>query len=521
MAILNKNFWKVFAFFEKGYILYPFLFLLSVILFTWLQDSTTFLDPDAFYHAKIAELMAGQGIIIDFPWLQLTFLKEAYTDQHFLFHILTVPFISYFTPLTALKIISVLLSSTAICVIAAILRFFKVRGVFWWSLLLLTIAPFILRLSLAKASPLALLVLLLGVLMIVKKKYLGLFIISWIYVWSHGGFILIFFLACLYFLLLNLYNWNQTRNLSWRGISGPIAAGLGIIAGVIINPYFPQNISFYWSQVVEVGLMNYQQYFGVGAEWYPYNIFNLVGGVNFIFVLLIMAILIAIFHYHRQNFRNWYFLMIICLFLLFTLKSRRYIEYFVPFAFIWSILVIDGYVWTNNFKGHFNKFLKYWDRHKILVGGLVAYFAFAFIFGAVLNLYRTKSTLNEGIAFVQFEETGNYLTENKIEGNTIFHANWDQFPMLFYQNSDNYYLTGMDPTFSYKYDPALFYLWRQIIEGKFKKGLPELIQEKFGAEYVFIDTDRKTDRLFWAYLKRDPDAELIFEAEGQSLYHLK
>lgn len=501
--------------------LYPLLFLLSVILFSWLQDSMTFLDPDAFYHAKMAELMAGQGIVIDFPWLQLTFLKEAYTDQHFLFHMLTVPFTSYYTPLTALKIVSVLLSSTAICVIAAMLRYFKVRGVVWWSLLLLTISPFILRLSLAKASPLAIVVVLLGVLMIVKKNYWGLYIISVLYVWSHGGFILIFFLAGLYFLLLNLYNWNQTRNLSLRGIGGPIASGAGILTGLIINPYFPQNINFYWQQVIEVGLMNYSKYFGVGAEWYPYNVFNLIGGVNFIFILLVMAVLITIFQYHRQKFRNWYFLMIITLFLLFTLKSRRYIEYFVPFAFIWSILVIDSYIWTENFKNNFKKFLNYWDKHKILVGVLVVYLAFAFIFGAGLNLYRTKNTLDGGISFNKFVETGDYLEENNITGETIFHVNWDEFPVLFYQNSDNYYLTGMDPTFSYKYDPILFYMWNQIIKGEFKSGLSALIKENFGANYVLIDTERKTDRLFWAYIKRDPNAELIFEAEGQQLYKLK
>lgn len=501
--------------------LYPFLFLLSIILFSWLQDSLTFLDPDAFYHAKMSELMAGQGVITEFPWLQLTFLKEAYTDQHLLFHVLTAPLISYYAPLTALKIISVVLSSLAICVIAAILRYFRVRGVFWWSLLLLTIAPFIMRLSLAKASPLALVMLLLGVLMIVKKNYWGLYAVAMIYVWSHGGFILIFFLAGLYFLLINLYNWTMTRNLSWRGIGGVVASGAGIATALVFNPYFPENINFYWQQVVEIGLMNYQKYFGVGAEWYPYNVFNLVGGVNFIFVLLILAVLITVFHYHRQKFRNWYFLMIICLFLLFTLKSRRYVEYFVPFAFIWSILVIDGYVWTENFKGHFRRFLEYWDRHKVLVGALVVYLAFAFLFGAGLNLVRTKNTLAGGIPFNKFAETGEYLEERGVAGKTVFHANWDQFPVLFYQNDENYYLTGMDPTFSYKYDPELFYMWNKIIDGEFKGGLSALIREKFGAEYVIIDTERKEHRLFRAYIKRDPGAELIFEAEGQELYELE
>jgi len=289
----NKLLKKGYAFFENGLVLYPVLFFLSLSLFTWLQSTPGFPDPDAFYHAKMAVLTAQEGVVLDFPWLQLTNLKIAYTDQHFLFHVITVPFLTYFEPFIALKISSVLLASLAICIIAAVLRYLKVRGVFWWSLLLLTFSPFIIRLSLAKASPLALVILLMGVLFILKKKWLSLFLLSIIYVWSHGGFALIFVMSLLYFFGQNLANWMQTRQFHRVGIGAPIATFLGICVGLVVNPYFPNNLQFYWQQVIEIGLVNYQKYFGVGAEWYPYNFIELVSGVNFIFILLVLAILIA------------------------------------------------------------------------------------------------------------------------------------------------------------------------------------------------------------------------------------
>ncbi|MFH1822586.1 MAG: hypothetical protein ABH830_02700 [Patescibacteria group bacterium] len=517
----NKTIKKVLNFFEKWYVLYPILFFLSILLFSWLQSAPVFSDPDAFYHAKMAELTKEQGFVSEFPWLQLTFLKNAYTDQHFLFHLLTIPFLRFFEPLVALKIISILLSSMAIIVIAALLRYFKVKRVFWWALLLLTIAPFIMRLSLAKASPLALFLVLLGVYFIFKKKYISLFALAMVYVWSHGGFILIFFLSCLYLLLNNMYSWNQTRKLTWVGLGGPIATFFGIILGLVINPYFPRNLEFYWYQVIEIGLVNYQKYFGVGAEWYPYNFIDLVGQVNFIFVLLLIAIIIEIFRYHRPEFRNWYFLMAIILFFFFTLKSRRYVEYFVPFAFIWSILVIDSYIWTENFKKYWQRFLGYYKSHKFLTGALTAYFVFAFFYGSVSSLYFTKERLDAGADFYRFKVVGDYFRQNDISGKIIFHINWDEFPELFYHANENYYLAGLDPTFSYKYDAELFYSWNNIATGKVKKKIGKIAKEKFGAEYIFINTKREKDWLVWAYLKRDEDLELVLETPDINLYKIK
>src|SRR3989337_4312435 len=62
---------------------------------------------------------------------------------------------------------------------------------------------------------------------------------------------------------------------------------LGLLAGLIINPYFPDNIAFTWQQAVKIGLINYQNIIGVGGEWYPYKIFDLIGGLNLIFIIMV------------------------------------------------------------------------------------------------------------------------------------------------------------------------------------------------------------------------------------------
>ena len=79
----------------------------------------------------------------------------------------------------------------------------------------------------------------------------------------------------------------------------------------------------------------------------------------------------------------------------------------------------------------------------------------------------------------------------------------------------------MDPTFSYKYDAELFYSWNNISMGKVKKKIGKIAKEKYGADYIFINTEREKDWLVWAYLKRDEDLELVLETDNINLYKIK
>jgi hypothetical protein len=88
------------------------IFLTSFIVFAYLQYSEAFADPDSFYHAKMALLARDQGVIKDFPWLQYTVLVNNYTDQHFLYHVILIPFVTFFDPLVGIKLATVFLRIT-------------------------------------------------------------------------------------------------------------------------------------------------------------------------------------------------------------------------------------------------------------------------------------------------------------------------------------------------------------------------------------------------------------------------
>ncbi len=160
-------------------------------LFFYWGYSLSFPDPDAFYHTQIALLTAEQGAVLDFPWQQFTLLKDTFIDHHFLYHVLLIPFVSFGNPLIGAKIATFFLSSAFIVVFYLFLKSQKVKFPFAYSLLLALTTAFSFRLNLTKASALSLILFFIGYYLIVKKKYYLLTILSFLYVWSYGGFSLI------------------------------------------------------------------------------------------------------------------------------------------------------------------------------------------------------------------------------------------------------------------------------------------------------------------------------------------
>ena len=53
-----------------------------------------------------------------------------------------------------------------------------------------------------------------------------------------------------------------------REIKVPLVATLGVLAGLILNPYFPKNLEFYWIQIGKIAVANTASATRVGSEWY-------------------------------------------------------------------------------------------------------------------------------------------------------------------------------------------------------------------------------------------------------------
>ncbi|MDO8669472.1 MAG: hypothetical protein Q7K65_04220 [Candidatus Buchananbacteria bacterium] len=503
------------------------LFLLCLTFFSWLEYAPTLSDPDSFYHIKVSQLIGEQGLVKDFPYLQFTTLKDGYIDHHLLYHLYLAPFVKFFPPLVGAKLGHILLDSLALLTLYFLLVKLKVRGPFWYIVFLFFVEPFVFRLGLVKAQPLSLIILFLGVYLITHRKYYLLTLLSFVYVWSYGGWFLIFIITALYVFIesLNLAfsknhdNWlSQVINFkvkktdflgkvarlsinfiksSFRIDNIKLLASvlIGLVLGLVINPYFPKNLEFYYVHIIKIAFVNYQSVIGVGSEWYPYRVSDFFINSSLPFSIGFLALIIFLNYHRKFTVTVKYALALFLVFILATLKSRRNIEYLAPFAVIFSALTFSQ-AWSiseikNDFK-EFKKVIKKVFLNDVYVKIALTVFSVLVIATLFYQMpYQAKKSLDNGFNFNYLKSASQYLIANSQPGDIVFHSDWDEFPMLFYHNSQNYYLVGLDPTFMYLFDQDLYHKWADVTQGKRYKEIYDIIKNDFKAKYIIATTDHR------------------------------
>ena len=491
------NMRRYLTFFVKHWPIISILVLLVITfaLFTYFQAVPAFADPDSFYHIKMAQLIPHQGIIKTFPWLQFTILRDTYIDQHFLYHVFLIPFVYLMDPIQGAKLATVILCSGLIILFYLFLRSEKIKFAFVFALILLASMPFIFRINLVKAPVFSIILLLSGVWLMFKNKKWPLAILSFLYVWAYGGFVVVLVAAGAYMvvgLLVDAFSHGKHIPV-WRVIKRNQELRLflfclaGVVAGILVNPQFPQNLIFYWHQLVKIGIINYQNVISVGNEWYPYKFTDLTASTAMISVIVLVALYLCVVNFRRPSKKVMTTFLIFLFFLIFTLKSRRYVEYYVPFALLFGAFGLDYYMWRISWRSIWEKFLHFYFHHRIITTILVIYFLATVPTLVLKDAHGTYNDLRNGIAITRFASASAWLEQHSQPGDIVFHSSWDEFPMLFYFNSKDYYIFGLDPTFSYEYSHELHQKIVDITTGKQVANLHDDLKNTFRASYVFVE----------------------------------
>ena len=283
----------------------------------------------------------------------------------------------------------------------------------------------------------------------------------------------------------NTASWSAIGHATQFHLFGVTLAG--VMAGLVINPYFPQNLTFYWHQLVKIGIINYQHVISVGNEWYPYKFIDLTGGSALLTMLLVAAIGLICVYWRRLSQKTLTLFFIFFLFLAFTLKSRRYVEYYVPFAVLFSAFALNDIWRMFGYPAIWDKVKALFRRQKILFTAVILYFIVFIPLVAAKDMRQTYRDLRGGNSALRFAASSRWLKENTPAKSVVFHSSWDEFPLLFYHNSHNYYIAGLDPTFTYEYSPEAYRKMVDITIGKQTEGIFQDLREVFGASYVFVE----------------------------------
>lgn len=527
----------------RHWLAYPLVFILSLAWFALYQPWGGFDDPDAFYHAKMASLISQHGPLRAFPWMDLTFFDKGFSDHHILFHLLLVPFVRIFGMFPGTQIAAVLFAAGFITILYASLRRMRTAHPEVWTLLAALNGPLLIRLSLAKASPLALIWFVLGLMSIcyaiLKRRsardvcspfawpcMIFSFLVGLGYALSHGGWIILFVgYGCLFLgsLLVDWLVYDVPFRDAWWDFPWcmPLLAFLGALVGLVVHPNFPQDILFLKTLLIDISWKVPFAHVQLGDEWQPSTVKELWGGLGALLVAGTLVVYGLIFAPQRPLDRGRMkqaigLGILTALLLAITFKSRRGIEYLVPSLVLWLAVL-----WTC--VDVRQCLMDLWQHWRALTGKWVKPITVLLI-AIVLVIhgydeYIVWRNMHRGAhPFDEYGPAMRAIAAQAAPQDRVFHSDWDEFPQLWALDDQARYIVGLDPTLLWLSNPSLSDLYRDIATGQVKDHLYEDIRDQFHARFVFVE--RKQHQAFEKNLQADPRFVELYHDDVSSAYEL-
>ena len=476
------------------------LLAVFILLLALIQFATPDLaGNDGYYHIKIAQVMREQGLRPAFPWLPLTVLNPAaYVDHHFLYHIFLIPF-TFGDLRVGAKWASVILPALTFLSGWLFLRSQRVSYATLWAIGFFAVSEaFLYRMSMPRAQSVSLLMLIVGLHLTLTGRYRWLLPLSFLYVWLYDAFPLML-------ILVGTYVGARLLLEGKLDLKPLLYSGLGIMLGLLINPYFPENLLFIYHHLLPK--LTDATATSVGKEWYPYQTWTLVENSGPALLLFVSAIFALGLRERRINTATATLLFLTVLFGFMLFKSRRFIEYFPAF-----VLLFGALAWAPLFKA--------WMQAKKWVGrDLPVVLTVIVLLASAWNIQQTQASLKDSKPFQRFATASTWLVTNTPARSMVFQTDWDDFTRLYYYNTHNIYTVGLDPTYMQLYDADLYDLWIEISKGRVERPAAT-IAGKFGAGYVITDLQHKG---FLREAEADPqlieryrdDFAVVFEVVAQ------
>jgi len=487
---LKKNFSSVLNNPASGWLIAT---IISLGYFFQIQFSNpVIIEYDAHFHIRYAQQIWGTGTLLPLSWLPFSILNDYPVDHHLLQHMLLIPF-TFGDLILGSKISAALFASLMALAFYGVLRNQKVSyPLFWLVLLFASSSGFLFRMSMGRVQSLSLLMMMLAVILLLNRRHLALFTLSFLYVWLYLSAAVFLPLLALCFVLAT---WMIEHEIDWKIL---LAAFAGYAAGVVINPFFPADIGFLFYDIL-LKLKDFDV--SVGGEWYPYRTWSFVTTSAVALACTLTGLLLPALTGHRWTGRTLFVFLVSLAFLFATMKSKRFIEYWPAFSVLFcAFSVKDCWQWT-------------------MLSGR-PWFKPALVAALVFPLYMTYQNTVDDVTDTQltnrYQGGASWAAENTEPGDMIFNSDWDLFPMLFFHAPKNSYVAGMDPAYLAEHDMSLYELWDDITDGEVNHPSQDILN-RFGSRIVFATPDEEdfVDRLL-----DDPSATLQYKDAHSLVFSL-
>jgi len=484
----------------------------TVVIYFILSGSATIFEVDSYYHIRLADIMAKYGLILpsEFPWTACAIWNNAFFDKEWLFHVILIPLIKLGGELVGCKIF--ILTSVFLCAIAwgSLLKVLRIKYPFFVLLLIIFASgpAFASRLLMCRPHLLSIMLFAIFLICLVKNKRVLIFCVSYIYALSYTGCWQIVPIAILYDLITL---WHSKERKGWKNWLS-IYTFSGITAGMIINPYFPFNISGLYIQnimILKAAILGGTLYrLDLGMELYPPALIKIFTNYLLLFILNATAFISLL--ENRKTVRDFqlklFFGCLSLTYMILTILVVKFTDYFVPLAVVFLIL-------------YFQDKITAWNKRFFL---LIVIAILLISFGIFSALALKKEIYQKNIRYYDSANWINQTVELQRDimhpQKLIFTSSWDDPPYLFYSLPNFKYLVFLDPYFMYSHSPDKYRMWQKIAEGK-TNNPALLIQQEFGTNIVFVNSRHKALQI---QLEESECAKLKFEGKnGEKVFILK
>ena len=482
--VIQRPFWQ-----------YTLAGIAAFTYFAWIQLSVTQLAGyDAYYHLRMASLLLENFFLpFSFPYMPMSILSEAqFADHHYLFHVAISPFLLLGDEILMGKIAAAAFAAAAAVTMFFLLRQYDVRWPWMWLLLLGAASePFLYRMSLMRAQGLGAVLLMLSIWLTIRKARWSLFAIGFVFSWMYSAFPILGVVVVLAVL------GDRLASEEWN-FYPVLFVGGGMLAGTLLHPYGLNYAVFVARHLGTKMIGDFPV--NPGNEWNPFETDQLLEN-SWVAMACFLGGLAALGGFRERNRAAAYavaFVSILMFVLL--LKHRRFSEYWPLFS---VLLAAVSFPRMGKFR---------WPRLRVLILSFVTLFAGYMAWG---RGQETMRELRSERSAAEIVEATTWVGDNTPRGERIFHADWDDFPLLFYAAPENTFITGLDPMFMYLTGSERYETYSNVTQTGGRA--VDVILQEFDSRYVFLTNDH--GNLLRA-LENDPRSRALFRSSCCSVFDL-
>ena len=449
------------------------------------------LDDDTAYHFSVARLIREHGVLHSFPWTRFSWQFDHYADKEFLFHLLFVPFTALgFND--AARIVGIIGGTSILSAIYLVLRSEMVRFAGWWALLPLGTTIFLYRFCQVRPHLFSISLAMLLLWAYCRRRLPLLFLAGLLYPLLYVAFWQIPLL-----LLVAAEGGRLLSGERWRW-QPPLILAVGIGSGIALHPNSWNLLQINWIHMTDILFRNAwgkHVEFNMGEEFEP---FSAAGWLKDMIVPT-LTMIFAVVGVWRSRFGNSLITaaaLAMFLFLLLTLRTNRFLEYFVPFAILSLALASHGKGW--------------------LLSGVAA-LSLCWTLLTGIPLLRYISSPQPRI-WQMDQEVGTIIRREVPVGAAVFTCGWEYTGTLMVEVPDRNYLVALDPTLLYKRDPELYDLWYRTMK-EAPPSSAEVVRRSFASRYV-ICLDHPTLHPFFDALAADKWTRVLYSDGKWVLFNL-